>query len=447
MRRHQRGSVTFLVASIVCVALTGCAHAPAPEAPSNTFEERVGALFEPVTAGDSPGVAVMVIRDGEVVFAKGYGYADLERREPVTPQTAFRLASVSMQFTAMAIMILAERGRLSYDDSMVKYLPELARFGDRITIRHLLTHTSGLPDYYDVLEQEAADTMPDTAAAMRFLAGWGEPPLFAAGERFEYSNTGYDMLALVVERVSGERFGQFLEDNIFEPLGMTSTVVRDSTEPAIAHRALGYTRKDGSFELFDWEPLIHIIGSGGVYSSVEDLARWNRALDTDAPVSRSTLKEAWTPVRLTDGEDYPYGFGWRLGDYGGLGRRVWHSGAWVGFSTHIARYPERGVSVIVLANLDEDDFLSEEYAGRIIDILFPTTLINDADGGGRQRRPAGRRRRPDRGRPHRRRRRPRAETRRAGGGRRRAWRWRRASSTATATPTTRSSPTTRPWRR
>jgi CubicO group peptidase (beta-lactamase class C family) len=142
----------------------------------------------------------MVIRDGEVIHAAGYGYANLERREPITAQTNFELASVSKQFTAMAVMILAGRGRLAYDDPMVGFLPELSRFGDRITIRHLLTHTSGLPDYYDALEQEAAGGMPDTEQAMRFLAGWGEPR-FAAGERYEYSNPGYEMLALVVERL------------------------------------------------------------------------------------------------------------------------------------------------------------------------------------------------------------------------------------------------------
>jgi CubicO group peptidase (beta-lactamase class C family) len=355
--------------------------APAEIAP------KIDALFASLIIGEAPGAAVMVIRDGEVLHAAGYGFADLERRDPITPQTNFELASVSKQLTAMAVMILAERGLLSYDDSMVDFLPELARFGDRITLRHLLTHTSGLPDYYDALEQAAAGGMPDTEQAMRFLAGWGEP-LFPAGERYEYSNPGYEMLALVVERVSGQAFGAFLHDSIFAPLGMTGTVVRDSSEPLIAHRARGYTRKDGGFELLDHHPLNHIVGSGSIYSSVEDLARWDRALDNEKLVRRATLEEAWSPVQLASGELYPYGFGWRLDRCGDLGPRVSHSGGWLGFSTFVARYPERRVSVIVLANLE--DFESEELAGRIIDILYPSTLVADAkvaEGSGLPRRP------------------------------------------------------------
>jgi N-acyl-D-aspartate/D-glutamate deacylase/CubicO group peptidase (beta-lactamase class C family) len=375
----------FILISVLCLALAGCGGGDARPGLPRDAGAQVDAVFAPFTSGESPGAAVMVIRDGEVAYEAGYGYADLEHRVPITPQTNFELASVSKQFTAVAVMILAERGRLSYDDSMVEYLPELARFGDRITIRHLLTHTSGLPDYYDALEQQAGETMPDTEQAMRFLAGWGEP-LFPAGERYEYSNPGYEMLALVVERASGQGFGEFLHDNIFAPLGMTGTVVRDSSEPQIAHRARGYTRKGGTFELLDHHPLNHIVGSGSIYSSVEDLARWDRALEAGSLVRRSTLEVAWSPVQLTAGEHYPYGFGWRLGRYGGLGHRVYHAGGWVGFSTFIVRYPERRFTVIVLSNLDESD--GEEFAGRITDIFYPSSLITDAtvvDGTGKPR--------------------------------------------------------------
>jgi N-acyl-D-aspartate/D-glutamate deacylase len=225
--------------------------------------------------------------------------------------------------------------------------------------------------------------MPDTEEAMEFLVGWGEP-LFPAGDRYEYSNPGYEMLALVVERVSGQRFGQFLADNIFAPLGMDHTVVRDSTEPEIPDRALGYSRADGAFTLDDDHILNHLVGSGLMYSTVGDLARWDRALDTDTLVRSETLEEAWSPARLADGGEVPYGFGWRLGRYGGLGRRLWHAGGWVGFSTFIVRYPEHRFTVIVLSNLD--DFEGEELADRIADIYYPSTLIAGAtvvDGTGK----------------------------------------------------------------
>jgi N-acyl-D-amino-acid deacylase len=384
MANQKRWGAGFLLASILCITVIGCGGGePSSRGPEITAQ--VSALFEDYSVDGSPGAAVMVIEDGETLFEGGFGFADIESRTPITPRSAFRLASVSKQFTAMAVMILAERGQLAYDDPVVEYLPELERFGDRITLRHLLTHTGGLPDYYEALEAASAERMPDTEDAMRFLAGWGEP-VFGAGERYEYSNPGYEMLALVVERVSGQTFGAFMKANIFEPLGMNATVVRDSTEPEIPNRALGYSRSEDSFTLNDDHVLNHIVGSGLMYSTVEDLALWDQALYTEKLVRRPTLEEAWSPVRLASGEENPYGFGWRLGRYGGLGRRLKHAGGWVGFSTFIVRYPERRFSVIVLSNLDE--FEAEEFAGRVVDIYFPSMLIADAtvvDGTGKPR--------------------------------------------------------------
>jgi CubicO group peptidase (beta-lactamase class C family) len=365
--------IGLLLTAVACLTLAGCGGDHAPANRSADVSAEIDALFEPLTEGKSPGAAVIVIERGQVLHVGGYGYADLERRIPISPETAFRLASVSKQFAAMAIMILAERGQLDYDDAMVEYLPELERFGDRITLRHLLVHTSGLPDYYDALEAESEGGMPDTKQAMRFLAGWGEP-LFPAGERYEYSNPGYEMLALVVERSSGQTFSEFVQDNIFTPLGMNDSAVHDGSQGAIRNRALGYARKGDSFELDDEHVLNNIVGSGGIYSTVEDLYLWDQALYTEKLVQRATLEEAWSPARLAGGEEYPYGFGWRLGRHGGLGRRVSHSGGWVGFSTVIVRYPERQFGVIVLSNLG--DFDGEEIAGRITDIFFPSALID-----------------------------------------------------------------------
>ncbi len=380
--RHEKSQIFIsLLTLVIGLFFIGCGGgAPSSRGPDPAAQ--VDALFEPWTVGDSPGAAVMVIEDGEILFEGGFGLADIESQTPITPQSAFRLASVSKQFTAMAVMILAERGQLAYDDKLVRYLPELERFGDDITLRHLLTHTGGLPDYYDALTEEAGDSMPTTEDAMKFLAGWGEP-LFEAGDRYEYSNPGYEMLALVVERVSGQVFGEYLRDNVFEPLGMKDTVVRDDSEPEIRNRAYGYSKNEDSFILNDDDALNHIIGSGGIYSTVEDLYLWDQALYTEQLVRRATLDEAWSPVRLNDGEDYPYGFGWGLEPYGALGRRVSHGGGWVGFSTFIVRYPERQFSVIVLSNLDE--FESGEFADRFADIYFPSTLITGAtvvDGTG-----------------------------------------------------------------
>ena len=382
MGKDKRQGVGFLLASFFCVVFVGCGgEEPSGRDPEITAQ--VAALFEDYSAGESPGAAVMVIENGEILFKGGFGLADIDSGTPITPESSFRLASVSKQFTAMAVMILSERGQLAYDDKLTLYLPELKRFGDDITLRHLLTHTGGLPDYYDVLEEAVGDSMPDTEAAMEFLAGWGEP-LFAAGDRYEYSNPGYEMLALVVERVSGLTFGQFLQENIFGPLGMESSVAYESPDVEIRNRAFGYSRSEDTFVLNDDDALNLILGSGGIYSTVEDLYLWDQALYTEKLMRRSALEEAWSPAVFNNGDDSPYGFGWRLEPYGALGRRLYHAGGWVGFSTFIVRYPEQNFSVILLSNLDEFD--GEKIANRITDIYLPSTLATYArvvDGTGR----------------------------------------------------------------
>jgi CubicO group peptidase (beta-lactamase class C family) len=328
----------------------------------------VDALFAHFSEGDSPGVAVAVVREGEIVHQAGYGLAVLDNGTPITPDSAFRLASVSKQFAAMAIMLLAEEGKLGYDDSVIDYLPELERFGDEITIRHLLQHTSGLPDYYDVLEAELEDHWPTNQQVVEFLSGWGEA-LFPAGERYEYSNPSYEMLAAIVERVTGQLFREFMDEGIFRPLGMNNTTLFDQTKPEIANRAYGYTREGEAFVIDDDHVLNYLGGSGGIYSTVSDLFLWDQALYTEQLVSRSTLDQALAPTVLNDGEEYPYGFGWRLGEDPALGPRRSHSGGWLGFSTRYVRYPERGFSVILLSNLD--DFDGPGYARRITDLYFP----------------------------------------------------------------------------
>jgi CubicO group peptidase (beta-lactamase class C family) len=341
-----RGAILLLVAAC-CAALWGCERAPTD--PSLA----VDALFLDGRAGAAPGAAVIVIRDGEILKRAGYGMADLERRVPIESDTAFRLASVSKQFTAMAIMLLEEEGRLGYDDPVTRFLPELSRFGDDLSIRHLLTHTGGLPDYYDVMVQVSGVARPLTKHALDVFSEWGEP-LFAPGERYEYSNPGYELLALIAERASGRKFPAFVAERIFAPLGMTHSVVMDEPSPHIAKRALGYRENGDAFELYDDDPLNYLFGSGGIYSTVEDLYRWDQALYTEQLVRAETLEEAFSPVRYNGGEEYPYGFGWRLGDHLGR-RRVAHAGGWVGFSTFVARYVDDGFSVVVLTNLEDAD--------------------------------------------------------------------------------------------
>jgi N-acyl-D-aspartate/D-glutamate deacylase/CubicO group peptidase (beta-lactamase class C family) len=335
-----------------------------------------------------PGAAAIVVRDGTIVKRLAWGLADLERGVPIETDSAFRLASVSKQFTAMAIMMLAEEGRLDYEDPIVRFLPELARFGEDVHVRHLLTHTAGLPDYYDVMVQVAGVERPHTRHALDVFSRWGEPR-FAPGERYEYSNPGYELLALIVERASGRRYAEFLEQRIFAPLGMKDTVVFDERAPQIPKRAHGYRREGEGFALDDDDPLNYLVGSGGIYSSPEDLVRWDRALYGERLVRAETLAEAFRPTRLKGGEEYPYGFGWSLERHLGR-RRVSHTGSWLGFRTAIARYPDDGLSVIVLANFAEMD--AEGLAGAIAAAYLdaPTVIVGASllDGTGAPARPA-----------------------------------------------------------
>jgi CubicO group peptidase (beta-lactamase class C family) len=310
-------------------------------------------LLEVRQTQTAPGAAVLVVRDGVVVKQGGYGMADLERRIPIEADTAFRLASVSKQFTAMAIMILAEEGRLGYDDPIVRFLPELSRFGEDVTIRHLLTHTAGLPDYYDVLVEISRAKRPRTRHALDVFAAWGEPR-FAPGERYEYSNPGYELLALIIQRASGQSYSDFVEGHIFSPVGMSGSVVFDERSPGIAKRAYGYRRAGEGFELDDDDPLNFVVGSGGIYSTAHDLYLWDQALHGERLVSAESLAAAFRPARLNSGEELPYGYGWSLEIHLGH-RRVSHGGSWVGFRTFIARYVDDRLTVIVLSNLAETD--------------------------------------------------------------------------------------------
>ena len=337
-----------LLSGVACLmSLSGCATVSMP--PSSA----VDALFAETTSAATPGAAIIVIQDGRVLQKSAYGMADIERGVPFKTDTSTRLGSVSKQFTAMAIMILEEEGLLDYDDPITRFLPEISRIADGITIRNLLNHTGGLPDYYDVMVEVTGVERPLTRHALDAYAVWGEP-VFAPGERYEYSNPGYELLALIVERASGEVFGDFVEERIFAELGMANSVVLDDRHPKLAKRAYGYRVDGGGFALNDDDPLNYIIGSGGVYSTVEDMYLWDQALYGENLVSKTTLARAFSPVRLNSGKSFPYGFGWRLDEH--LGRpRIGHGGSWVGFRTFIGRYVDDRFSVVVLTNLAEAD--------------------------------------------------------------------------------------------
>ena len=307
--------------------------------------DKVTALFEHLNEGMQPGAAVMVIKDGGIVYSGGFGYANIEERISIDENSTFRLGSVSKQFTAMAIMALADEGKLDYDDLVIGYIPELDKYPG-VTIRHLLTHTSGMPDYYDTIDTSGGmPTNADMPAEMAAMEG----PVFAPGEQYEYSNPAYEMLPLIVEKVSGQTFAEFMIENVFEPAGMDDSLIYDHTEPEIANRVWGYEPAPDGFKLNDYDALNYLDGSGGMYATLEDFLAWDQALYTEDIVSGATLREGFTRYELNNGDEIDYGFGWRLDQHRGH-RRIAHGGSWVGFRTSIARYPEEKLAVVVLTN-------------------------------------------------------------------------------------------------
>ena len=305
------------------------------------LEQRVDDLFRPYTGKTMPGAAVRIIRDGKPILTKTYGMADIENGIPVTPQTNFRLASVTKQFTAMCIMMLVEQGKLDYSTPLADIFPEFPEYGKAITIWQILHHTSGLWAYEDLLPDTSTTQVLDADVLAMMMQQ--DSTYFPPGSAYRYSNSGYAVLAMVIEKISGQSFAQFLHEHIFTPLGMDNTVAFEKGISEVPHRAFGYTVRNDSVIFSDQSRTSAVLGDGGIYSSLDDLFKWDQALYTDRLVSFETLRRAFTP------ELENYGCGWRIDTYRGH-RRVHHTGSTSGFRNVIQRFPDDGFTVIILTN-------------------------------------------------------------------------------------------------
>ena len=312
-----------------------------------------------IAKNKSPGVAIMVRSNGKVVRAEGYGMANLEHMVPVKPETVFQSGSMGKQFTAMAVMTLVEEHKLSLDDPVSKYLAVPASWSG-IKIRHLLTHTSGLGGYPEQFSLQKDYTEDDLLKMIT------ESPLaFAPGEKWSYSNLGYVTLGILIHKVSGEFYGDLLRERVFGPLGMKSTRIINE-EDIIPNRAAGYRMKHGAIKNQEWvSPTVNTTADGSLYFTVQDLARWDEALESEKIVSHASYVEMWTPVRLNDGSTAPYGFGWGFQKTPSGHRLIDHGGAWQGFESYIARYPDDRLTVAVLCNMAGADprYIAHRVAG------------------------------------------------------------------------------------
>ena len=327
-------------------------------------QAKIDAVMRAYSDPNGPGASVLVVKDGTVVVRRSYGHADLEAGIAATPRTNYRLASVTKQFTALAILILSERGKLSLDDPISRFFPEFPSYGAGITVRQLLTHTSGLPDYEDFMPEGL--TVPLQDADVLRIVEQNPRPRFAPGAGYRYSNSGYSLLSLIVQRASGRDFASFLHDELFVPLGMKESVAFENGISTVSNRAYGYSRNATGWIRTDQSMTSSVLGDGGVYSSIDDLVQWDRELASPHIIRADTLRQAFTPAVRTDlPGNVEYGFGWRISDFRGH-HAVWHTGETIGFRNAILRFPEERLTVAILTNRNEGEPI--DLAHRIADL-------------------------------------------------------------------------------
>ena len=294
-----------------------------------------------------PGLALAVIKNGEIIKTAGYGSANLKLNAPVSPDTVFHIGSIGKQFVAAGIMLLVQDGRLGLDDPISKHLEEIPATWNAMTIRHLLSHTSGLvrdvPGWRAFKPQNESEVMKTLFPA---------PLRFAPGEKWAYSNSGYYLLAEIITKVTGRHWTEHLTERIFKPAGMNTTFPTNTKE-RVPNRARGYVDNDKLNEANDW---LALNPAGGFLSTVLDLAKWDAALDTDKIITESNRREMWTPVHLNDGTSYPYGLGWELDPLDGQHQRVHHGGSLAGFRSAFSRVLDTRLTVIILMNLNDVDY-------------------------------------------------------------------------------------------
>jgi len=383
----------LIIVIVALLTLGTAAETPAQSSEAPTAK-KIDAVFSRVTSSDAPGLAVLVRKNGSTVFEHGYGVRELRTKAKIDAHTNFRLASFTKQFTAMAIMLLVHDGKLRYDETLTEIFPDFPMYGKSITIRNLLNHTSGLPDYEDVMD--AAEKSKGTIwtpekqiqdAEVLELLKKETNGKFAPGTSWSYSNSGYVVLGLIVAKVSGHTYGEFLQARIFAPLKMNHTIAFQKEKNEAVNRAFGHSKEGDAFKETDQSATSATLGDGGIYSNLEDLTKWDDALRNHALLSEKEFQPALTPVRLGDrsephwpaepnddnlhpGRPVSYGFGWFLDPYQGR-QRMWHTGTTMGFRTVIELFTDGdGLTVITLCN--RTDLEPEKLALQVADIFVST---------------------------------------------------------------------------
>jgi CubicO group peptidase (beta-lactamase class C family) len=377
-----RGIQALVWARLAIVTLSGVAIA-VPFAvraqTSGSNDEEVSAEVDAYVNGEMraekiPGLALAIVRDGKIVKEQGYGLANLELDVAVKPETIFQTGSVGKQFTATAVMMLVEDGKIRLDDPVGKYLSGSPANWNNVTVRNLLTHTSGIPDYESdsVTKKDAAfvNLRNDYTEDELFTKFSGLPLDFPPGSKWSYSNSGYVILGILIHKVTGQFYGDVLQERIFRPLGMTSTRIISEAD-IILNRAAGYRLVNGEIKNQEWvSPTLNTTADGALYTNVLDMAKWDAALYTEKLLKKGSLDQMWSAVRLNDGKTAPYGFGWDVTEVNGH-RLIEHGGAWQGFTTQISRYVDDRFTVLVLTNLDSEHSQPDKIAHNVATLYNP----------------------------------------------------------------------------
>jgi CubicO group peptidase (beta-lactamase class C family) len=353
---------------LVLVALT----VATPAFAASDLAAQLDAIVAPHFKPGEPGVAVLVKKGDQILLRKGYGLAEVELGVPVRPEHIFRLGSVTKQFTAAAIMMLVGEGKLALTDDLRKYVPEYPQKSAKVTIEHLLTHTSGVPSYTD--QPGFGKRTREDLSHAELLATFKDLPLeFVPGEKWHYSNSGYYLLGMVIEKVSGKSYAQFLDERIFKPLGMTHTSYGDD-ERIIPGRVSGYGREGDKFSNADFISMTVPFAAGSLVSSVDDLALWDRAIRDGKLLGKAGWARVFTPAKLKDGSSSHYGFGWVVGALQGR-PTLWHNGGIPGFNSAIVRLPGDGVVAIVLCNSIPAQVVPEDLGFRLAAAAIGKPLV------------------------------------------------------------------------
>ncbi len=339
---------------------------------SNALAERIDASVRGYYKADEPGATIIVTRAGATVFRKAYGLADIASKQPMDAAMTLRLGSITKQFTAVAILMLAEDGKLALTDELTRFLPGYPTQGNNITIEHLLTHTSGIQSYTG--KPAYAETMDKDVTVSQMIDSFkNDPMLFAPGERFDYNNSGYFLLGAIIEKVSGKSYAEFLAQRIFTPLGMDHTAFEGS-ERVKGVRAAGHSKGDAGFGAARPLSMTQPYAAGSLVSTVDDLARWDQAITAGKLLKAASWKKAFTPYKLASGASTGYGYGWELGKLQGAAK-IAHGGGINGFSTYALRVPAHQVYVAVLSNtesgLTHPEMIATKVAALAIGKPFP----------------------------------------------------------------------------